>query len=102
MWPIFRIIFKNIDYPLRMNIFENGQGYIQFEIRGMKKLNTMFTLEKRRAREELIQLFKLLKQGDTEGQNFCTGNNNRKRGHRLKLNKASFNRNCRKHYFLIE
>ena len=63
----------------------------------LSKLN-MFTLEERRIRGDLIQLFKMIKQGNTEGLDFNTGN--RTRGHRFKLNKANFNRDCRKYYFL--
>lgn len=72
-----------------------GISSLSYEER-LEKLN-MFTLERRRTRGDLIQLFKLIKQGDTEGINFNT--DSRTRGHRFKLRKAKFNLDRRKHYF---
>ncbi len=57
----------------------------------------MYTLEERRLRGDLIQLFKFIKQGDCKGLEFNTGE--RTRGHAYKLFKSQFNLENRKHYF---
>ena len=57
----------------------------------------MYSLESRRTRGDLIQLFKFVKQGDTEGLSF--NSDSRTRGHGLKLEKSHFSREVRKHYF---
>ena len=57
----------------------------------------MYSLEDRRTRGDLIQVFKFIKQGDMEGLNLST--DSRTRGHGLKLNKTHFRREMRKHSF---
>ena len=58
----------------------------------------VYSLEDRRIRGDLIQVFKFIKQQDVEGFDFVT--NNKTRGHNFKLIKSRFNREGRKHYFL--
>lgn len=62
----------------------------------LRTLN-MYSLEDRRIRGDLIQVFKFIKQQDVEGFDFVT--NNKTRGHNFKLIKSRFNREGRKHYF---
>ena len=76
----------------------HGFSGMDYENR-LEALN-MYSLEDRRTRGNLIQVFKFIKQGDMEGLNLST--DNRTRGHGLKLNKTHFRREIRKHYFIIE
>lgn len=72
-----------------------GTSGLDYEDR-LKKLN-MYTLQERRKRGDLIQLFKFIKQNEIEALQFST--EYRTRGHELKLYKSQFNREGRKHYF---
>jgi len=73
-----------------------GLSGIDYDNR-LKSLN-MYSLENRRARGDLIQLFKLIKQGDIEGLGFHL--NSRTRGHGLKLKKIPFSEGGKKILFL--
>ena len=73
--------FWNLSYPDRLNELH------------------MYTLEQRRIRGDLIQLFKFIKSSDTEGLVFFS--DQRTRGHAFKLRRPVFNRDFRKNYFFV-
>jgi len=72
-----------------------GTSGLDYENR-LKKLN-MYTLQERRDRGDLIQLFKLIKEGNIGGLHFV--NDSRTRGNGMKLYKSKFRQDRRKHYF---
>ncbi len=73
------------------------QGNSNLDYRDRLRNLNMYTLEERRIRGDLIQLFKFVKQGDFKGLEFNTGK--RTRGHAYKLFKSPFNLEIRKHFF---
>jgi ribonuclease P/MRP protein subunit RPP40 len=70
----------------------SGMDYVS----RLKKLN-MYTLQDRRDRGDMIQLFKLVKEGKAEGFHFV--NEGRTRGNGMKLYKPLVRQERRKHYF---
>ena len=62
----------------------------------LRSLN-MYSLENRRTRGDLIQLFKFINKGDMEGLGLNL--DSRTRGHELKLIKSGFKKEVRKNYF---
>jgi hypothetical protein len=77
------------------------EGYKDFEYEERLERTGLITLEKRRVRGDLIQVFKMLKGFDkTNYQEFFELTNaGRTRGHTLKLNKKCCSGDLRKHFF---
>ena len=77
------------------------EGFDQFNYEKRKSLLKLSSLEKRRIRGDLIEVFKLIKGIDKVDYNifFKIDINPRVRGHRFKLIKQRFNTNLRKFFF---